>query len=303
MAKCECGKAAIIEQKYSNRFLCEADFLKSFEIRVSRLIRKHIQIGRGEHVSVGVSGGKDSAAALFYMKKFSARHPFELDAILIDEGVKGYRDNSIKAAEKLCEQLQITLHKYSFQKLFGFRLDKIKTKKGGILPCSYCGVFRRKALNTAAKELHTSKLVIGHNLDDEAQVILMNFLRGDTERSARLGFTSSPVYPGFIQRIKPLRTSPERETLAYALINNLPIYNGECPYAQTAFRNDVRNLLNQMEEKYPGTKYALLNSFDRLLPALKSTFTPQMLNKCPTCGEPTSGTTCKACEYLASFKN
>ena len=302
MAKCSCGKPAVIEQKYANKSLCESCFKKSFEIRVARLLRKNIQIKRNEHISVGVSGGKDSAAALYYMHKFTKRHPFKLDAILIDEGIKGYRDKSIKKAQQLCDQLEVPLHIYPFKDLFNFDLEKIITKKDGILPCSYCGVFRRKALNTAAKELKTSKLVIGHNLDDEAQVILMNFLRGDTERSARLGFTNSPVYPGLIQRIKPLRTTPERETLAYALINKLPIYNGECPYAETAFRNDVRNTLNQMEERYPGTKYALLNGFDKSLPLLKKQYTRKNLNKCEKCGEPTSSSVCKACDYLATFK-
>ena len=129
MAKCECGKPAVIEQKYANKFLCEACFVKSFELRIARLMRKNIQIPRGERVSVGVSGGKDSAAALYYLHNLTKRHPFELDAILIDEGIKGYRDKSIKKARELCDRLEVQLHIYSFQDLFGVRLDRIKTKK------------------------------------------------------------------------------------------------------------------------------------------------------------------------------
>src|SRR3989344_3142140 len=72
----------------------------------------------------------------------------------------------------------------SFNKEFGFTLDKIVK---GRRPCSVCGVLRRSLLNTKARELGATKLVTGHNLDDEAQTIIMNQFRRNIDASSRLG--------------------------------------------------------------------------------------------------------------------
>ncbi len=55
-------------------------------------------------------------------------------------------------------------------------------EKGGerVGACSYCGVWRRWLLNYAAKDVGADKLAVGHNLDDEVQMFLMNILRGET---------------------------------------------------------------------------------------------------------------------------
>ncbi|HAB51479.1 MAG TPA: tRNA lysidine(34) synthetase TilS, partial [Ignavibacteriales bacterium] len=56
-----------------------------------------------------------------------------------------------------------------------------------VKPCTICGIFRRYLLNKKSKELKLTKLATGHNLDDEAQSIMMNQMKNNMNASARLG--------------------------------------------------------------------------------------------------------------------
>jgi len=51
--------------------------------------------------------------------------------------------------------------------------------------CSYCGVFRRQALDRAAQKLKCKYVLTGHNADDTAETILMNLLRGESWKVKR----------------------------------------------------------------------------------------------------------------------
>ena len=91
------------------------------------------------------------------------------------------------------------------------------TEANGLMPCSYCGVFRRQSLNTMAERLGADVMALGHNLDDMAQSVLMNLQKGEVERSVRLApHTQSPI-EGIVPRIVPLRWVPEQEIHACLL--------------------------------------------------------------------------------------
>ncbi len=130
----------------------------------------------------------------------------------------------------------------------------------------------------------------------------MNYLRGDSARLARGGAKNEPVYPGLVPRIKILRTTPEKETLLYCILKGIKVHNGVCPYAKYAMRNDIRNILDDFENKYPGTKFSVLRGYDRMLPLLKKGFGAESLGACLKCGEPTSGKICKVCQVLSRDK-
>jgi uncharacterized protein (TIGR00269 family) len=103
-----------------------------------------------------------------------------------------------------------------------------------------------------------------------------------------------------VPRIQPLRTVPESETTLYAIVNKLRFHDLECPYAPEALRNTYRSVIAELEDKYPGTRHSILKSYDELLPALDKMYPFAGLKTCK-CGEPTAGTTCKACEFLESL--
>ena len=182
----------------------------------------------------------------------------------------------------------------SFKDMVGKTMDQIASKKDEIGECSYCGVFRRLCLNIKAKELNVNRLATGHNLDDMAQSILMNFVNSDLKKLARLG-PHRKIQPGLIPRMMPLRTIPEKENTLYAILNNIEFYDGECPYSVRALRGTFREVVDNLEYKTPGTRHAILNSYDGIKDLLLEKFPPTKLNKCRLCGEPTSQDLCKTC--------
>ena len=133
-----------------------------------------------------------------------------------------------------------------------------------------------------------------------AQSILMNFMRGDVERLARLG-PHERIQPGLVPRIQPLRTIPEKETFLYAMLTELPFSDAECPYAVHALRNEYRKIVDDMEFKHPGTRHSILGSYDRLRPLMRDGFPQAILKEC-ACGEPTLNERCMACEMMEKMR-
>lgn len=292
--KCQrCGKNAVAYQKYSNAHLCKPHFIQDVERKIKRDIRKFKMVERGDRIAVALSGGKDSIVLLYMLHKlFQKRPDIELSAITIDEGIKGYREKTLPHAVKLTGELGINHRIRSFEDEFGTTLDELTEKKEAAA-CTLCGVLRKNILNKAARELGATKLAVGHNLDDEAQTIMMNYLRGDMDRMKRM---STAFQPGMVLRIKPLRSIPEKEVALYGFLNNLPVSTDECPYAGGALRNEVREMLNNYEVKHPGTKYSLLGGFEIVSQALQ--LPESQVIQCEKCGEPSSETLCKTCRLL-----
>ena len=145
------------------------------------------------------------------------------------------------------------------------------------------------------------KLATGHNLDDEAQTILMNQFRNNLSVSARLGpITGLSNNKNFTRRIKPLYFLTEKEIMTYAYLNNLSTDFNECPYSPLNYRSKVRSLVNQIEEIYPGSKHGIVNSFLEILPELKKKYKKENkgIKECLNCGEPSSKDICQSCVYV-----
>lgn len=294
-----CKSKAVIYRKYEGRALCKKHFIESIEKKFLKTIRKYKLIERGDKVAVGISGGKDSATLLYLLTRFKNKLGIEVEAILVNEGIKGYRNLTIPYAEKLTSQLSVTLHIISFKDVIGKDLDEMVniTKEKGLdlTPCTICGVFRRLLLEKKAREIKATKLAIGHNLDDEAQSILANYFKGDLVRAARLGSKPHVIEGVFVQRIKPLIEIPEKEVALYALLLNLPVDFAECPYAQDSYRWNIREVLNNFELKHVGTKQNLVRTYEKIIPCIRESL-PKTINRCEKCGMPASRRICKACE-------
>ncbi len=305
--RCFCGAEPIIFLPYASRYLCERDFIRMFDKRVRKTITRFRMLRKGDRVALGLSGGKDSTVLLHSLAELRKDLPFELIAITIDEGIVGYRPITIKTAKRECEKLGIEHRVVSFRKGAGNSLDSLIKKQAkrsvdrddgehheSPLPCSLCGVIRRYLLNKAAREAGATKLAMGHNLDDTAQTVFMNIMRNEPGRLARLNdpFVTDPH---FIPRIRPLMLTPEKEIALYVMVRGMKIERLECPYARTAFRNQARKMLNETEERYPGTKFKVMNWFLDVEGALRAKYGKGLksgatkLPSCPKCGEPSSG--------------
>ena len=62
----------------------------------------------------------------------------------------------------------------SYDELYGWTMDKIVAKIGKKNNCTFCGVFRRQALDRGAAHMCVDHIVTGHNADDIAETVLMN---------------------------------------------------------------------------------------------------------------------------------
>lgn len=271
------------------------------EKRVKKEVRQQLRLEGNVHIGVGASGGKDSQTALLLLHKIlGCRQGVRITAITVDEGIEGYRHKTLPKVRELCDSLGIEHAVIPFQEVTGMTLDDMVRRTDEREACTYCGVFRRRCLNLKAKELKVDVLALGHNLDDMTQSILMNFMRGDVERLARLG-PHERVQPGLVPRVQPLRLIPEKETLLYAMLSDIPFSDAECPYAVHALRNEYREIVNGMEMKHPGTRHSILSSYDRLRPLMRDGFPQADLRDCE-CGEPTLNERCMACEMLRKLK-
>jgi len=298
------GKETVFMRLYSGEKLCGKCFCKSIESRVRATISKYEMLEPKDKIMVAVSGGKDSVTLLHILTKIERAFPeATLSAVTVDEGIKGYRDEALRVAAKNCRKLGVEHLVTSFKEMYGYTLDEIvgmiqKREKKGLTPCSYCGVLRRRALNTAAREAGVDKLATAHSLDDETQTMILNILHGDALRIARAKPVLTVIHPKLVQRVKPLCEVPEKEIAFYAYLRKIEFQGIPCPYAQTALRNDVRTMLNRMEEKHAGTNFAIFRSIERIRPALEAMAEEAKLRDCRICGEPTVGDFCKPCQML-----
>ncbi len=306
MARCSiCGAPAVYVNRVNGKAYCRKHFLEYFDKKVRRTIRKYRMFGKKEHIVIAVSGGKDSLSLMHYLYNLSRRVPgWRLTALLIDEGIKGYRDETIKDFLRVAKELGIEYVIASFKEYFGYTLDEIvrigREKGLPYLPCSYCGVFRRYLLNKVAREIGGTVLATGHNLDDVVQTFIMNVINNSWDKIIRLGPVSgATTHPRFIRRVKPFYEVLEKETTLYSILHGLYPKFVECPYAPTNIRWTIRKQLNDLEEKYPGVKYSLLRSLLTIIDLLKDKkeLVEGEIKTCLICGEPSAHPICRACVY------
>jgi uncharacterized protein (TIGR00269 family) len=292
-----CDRAAAIDQPYRSAHLCPTHFRADVGERVRREMHRQIPRFRGGTVAVALSGGKDSAVALELAHRyFDRRRNVRLVAITVDEGIAGYRAATLARARELTARRGVEHRVVSARSELGTTTDLAAARLGGIAPCSPCGVWRRTLLNRTAREVGAEILVLGFNLDDLAQTVLMNLARADLARLERMA-PHRTRRPGLIPRIAPLAQIPEREVFLYAHLSGLPFDHGVCPHAGAASRNVFREVVWRLEEALPGTRQALLRTQERLAPLLAAAGATGTPGACAVCGEPATGELCRACAY------
>ncbi len=297
-----CGEQVIYVRQYDKLAVCIKHFNEQMNTRVQRTITKHKMLKREDRIAIGVSGGKDSIALLNILTKIEADFPeSEIIAITIDEGITEYREESLIYAKKIVQKLNIEHHIYSFKNDFGYDLDEIISKLGergkgrDFGACTYCGILRRKILNQAAKEVRADILLTAHNLEDEAETVLLNIIRGDIQRLARLDPQPRKIHDSLVPRAKPFRNTPQAEIVMYCYLNDLEYQEIQCPYAVEAYRGEVRDFIFKTQEKQPMLSFNILRGHEKLLKMIQATPPTKELKNCTTCGEATTGDFCKGC--------
>ena len=293
----------IIYSDQSGKSYTKSEFIRYFEAKFFRTIRKYGMFDKGDKIVVAMSGGKDSVATAHILNQIISKRGEQLEALLIDEGIPGYRDITIKDAKKFCKDEGIKLTIASPKKEFKFTLTQALNKLSKN-PCNMCGTLRRYLLNLYAKKLNATKVATGHNLDDEAQTVLMNQYKGNVQLSAKLGpVTGVTEHKKFIRRIKPLYFMTEKEVAIYTTLKGFQVIYTECPKARDSFRSTVRDQINDLENNYPGIKNGIINSFLEMLPRLRKELAPKSkIRECESCQEPAAKKICSMCELLGEYR-
>jgi uncharacterized protein (TIGR00269 family) len=272
------------------------------EGKVVRTIRRFGLVTGKDRLLCAVSGGKDSTAALYIMNKLYSG----VEAITIDALIGNYSKSNLDNIRKFCDENDIRLHVVSFRQEFGYSLCYIqsilKEKGFDLNSCAVCGVLKRYLLNRFSREFKATALVTGHNMDDEAQSILMNLLRANLAMLAKLGPRSSGVDSMFVPRIKPLYLVSEDEIVAYAKEMRFPVNFSRCPCSADSYRNSVRAILGDYRMANPDVSRNIVDYFLKVAPRLRKNFGLGNLTYCLLCGEPSMHEFCRACDIINKIR-
>ena len=291
--KCRvCRGPAIIDVRRHNAAFCGDHFVVHCREQVQRAIHSHRMIEPEDRVLVAVSGGKDSLALWDLFSELG----IAADGLFLGLGIGDYSGASVGFARSYARDRGLVLHEVDLAVDVGFTIPSAAeaTRRA---PCSACGLSKRHLFNAFALDHEYTVVATGHNLDDEAAVLLGNVLRWDVEYLGR----QQPVLPateGFARKVKPLIRLGERETAAYCVIRGIDYQVEECPMAGGNRHLGYKEILNEVEARSPGTKAAFLFGFlDRGHERFSERVEVERddLHACTVCGAPTPGDVCAFC--------
>ncbi|XP_069942058.1 cytoplasmic tRNA 2-thiolation protein 1 isoform X4 [Cherax quadricarinatus] len=257
-----CQRNAVLKRPKTGYALCKECFFWAFEEEVHHTITTAKLFTPGDYVAIAASG---------------------------------YRDDSLETVKRNEQQYEIPLKIVSYEELYGWTMDRIVKKIGRKSNCTFCGVFRRQALDRGASLLKVDKIVTGHNADDIAETVLMNILRGDIARLQRCTaiVTGSE---GAIPRSKPFKYTYEKEIVMYAYFKKLDYFSTECIYSPNAYRGYARAFLKDLEKIRPTSIIDIIHSGECF--SVREGVKLPTQATCERCGHISSQSVCKACVLL-----
>ena len=221
---------------------------------VRRCVEDYRMIAPNDRLAVGVSGGKDSLLTLVALAQLRRFYPipFTLEAITLEMGMPGMDFSPVAA---LCETLEVPYQRIQvpvYQIVFEERREKN--------PCSLCAKLRRGSLHTALTERGIHKIALGHHYDDAIETLLMNLLF-----EGRIGCFQPVTYLNRtgVTQIRPLLYCREDEIRRAAERLRLPVVHNPCPADGSSRRQEVKELIGQLEKTYPDLKQKLFGSIQR----------------------------------------
>jgi len=248
-----------------------------------------------DRLLVAVSGGKDSLAVWQILVELG----YAADGLYIGLGIDDYSDVSGNFARDFATGHDLHLIEFDLATEHGYTVPSAAeaTKR---VPCSPCGTSKRHIFDRVATKGGYDVLVTGHNLDDEAAVLMGNTLRWQTDYLAR----QHPVLEsrnGLPKKVKPLVRLDEREMAAYCVINGIDYMLDECPMAKGNSHLRYKDALNLIEADAPGSKAAFVHNYwSRGMAAFAEHGEDQRLElgECTSCGAATPNDICAFCRLV-----
>ena len=222
--------------------------------KVGTTLRDHRMVQEGDHVLVGLSGGKDSMILLQSLEERRQAVPFDFKisaAHVTSEGV-GYQIN-LEKLNSISRALKIPL----YHRTIVPDLEKNPSKN----VCFVCSWHRRKELFALTKELNCNKLALGHHRDDAVETLLLNMIYHGSISS--LPYSLS-MFEGRIHLIRPLMDLDETLLNEYANLNDLVKVEKSCPHENSTQRAKIANLIREIEQFHGAGPYNLFKSMTRI---------------------------------------
>lgn len=294
-----CSKPAVINMRQHKLALCGEHFLGWIPAQTQRFIKKYEMFDPGETILVAVSGGKDSLSLWDLLLSLG----YEARGLYIDLGIseEGYSSSSLAKVHMFVEKREgARLKVVDVKEVYGKSIPQLARERPEQKTCSLCGLVKRYIMNETALE-EGAVLTTGHNLDDEAAVLLQNVLHWQTGYLLRQAPVLPSTHPRLAQKAKPFFRFYERETAAYAILRGIDYIYEECPFATGATTIFYKELLNRLEGRSRGAKLQFYLSFLRarekgfflrMLPfgpeRIPSVNEGLELGECERCGQPTT---------------
>ena len=219
-----------------------------------RAIDDYGMIASGDRIAVGISGGKDSLTLLTALAELRRFYPipYELCGVTVDMGFAG---SDFSPVAEYCKSLDVEYRvvKSDIAEII-FNIRKEKN------PCSLCANMRRGALHAAAKEMGCNRVALGHHFDDVVDTFMLNlFFEG------RIGCFSPVTYLSNTELylIRPLLYAQEKDILYYTRHAELPIIESLCPENHATERENMKNLLKELEANNKGLRHRIFGAICR----------------------------------------
>ena len=221
---------------------------------VRRVVDHDHMIEEGDRIAVGLSGGKDSLALLVALAKLRAFYPkkFEVVAITLE---MGYAEMDFAPVQALCDGLgaqYIRIPTQIAQIIFDIRKEEH--------PCALCANVSLCALHEAATAAGCNKVALGHHFDDVVETYMLSlFYEG------RISCFQPVTYldRSGITLIRPLLYTPEYYVRSFAARHELPIVHNPCPADGNTKRQEIKDLLKNLEQTMPGLRERIFGAIQR----------------------------------------
>jgi len=290
----KCGKKADVVIKRMHISLCREHYVDRIRGIVSDTIKKFEMIMPNDRVLVAVSGGKDSLALWEILSTLG----YHTDALFIDLGIEDYSEFCKRECYNFGKEIGGKLIIFDLKKEFGKSLMDVVAKSPR-KACSVCGIIKRYIMNFVAVKKGYDALATGHTLDDEVAFLASNILRWDIVQISRQKPVLESWHPMLAKKVKPLCMLSDLEMMNYALALGIRVCEEKCPLSTNAFSPFMKKILNDIENRAPGTKKNFYREFLKNRSIFERTVIDDIkIMECENCGMPTVGKYCSFCKIM-----
>jgi len=219
--------------------------------RLETAIMDYNMICPGDHVAVGLSGGKDSLVLLKLLarKKIDTTNDFKLSSVFVRMGFKG-DDEKIQYLKEFSESLSVPFYVVDKNILETFKREKKR-------PCYLCSRDRRLAIFDLCDSINANVVAFGHHRDDFIETLMLNIFYSNCIQSMK---PNNPFFQGKYRIIRPMVYIGESQIIAEKELSGIKTFSAGCPFECNSERKFVKEMLEKIYKRHPNAKKSVFKS-------------------------------------------